>query len=65
MEDFWASWGAEEEEKEEAIAETIQLVLSPAQNLVASMVGPGRTVASCIKSIEEKLEKGEEITKVG
>ena len=51
--------------REEAIAETVQLVLSPAQNLVAGVMGPGRNLASLVKAIEEKLEKGEEITKVG
>lgn len=51
--------------REEAIAQTVQLILSPAQKLVASILGPGRKVASCVKSIEEKLEKGESIAKVG
>ena len=51
--------------REEAIAQTVQLILSPAQKLVASVMGPGRKVASCVKAIEEKLEKGEEIAKVG
>lgn len=51
--------------REEAIAQTVQLILSPAQKLVASVLGPGRKVASCVKAIEEKLEKGEEIAKVG
>ncbi len=50
---------------EEALAETVQLVLSPAQNLVAGVMGPGRNLASLVKAIEEKLEKGEEIAKVG
>lgn len=51
--------------REEALGQTVQLILSPAQKLVASMVGPGRKVASLVKTIEEKLEKGEAITKVG
>lgn len=51
--------------REEAIAQTVQLILSPAQKLVASVLGPGRKVASCVKAIEEKLEKGEEIARVG
>ena len=51
--------------REEAIAQTVQLVLSPAQNLVAGVMGPGRNLASLVKAIEEKLEKGEQIAKVG
>jgi large subunit ribosomal protein L10 len=51
--------------REEAIAKTVQLILSPAQKLVASTLGPGRKLASLVKAIEEKLEKGEEIAKVG
>jgi large subunit ribosomal protein L10 len=51
--------------REEAIAQTVQLFLSPAQNLVAGIMGPGRNLASLVKAIEEKLEKGEEIAKVG
>lgn len=51
--------------REEALAQTVQLFLSPASKLVSSMVGPGRKVASLVKAIEEKLEKGETIAKVG
>lgn len=51
--------------REEAIAQTVQLILSPAQKLVGSAMGPGCKIASLIKAIEEKLEKGEEIAKVG
>lgn len=63
-------FGADEVEKlskfptrEEAQAEAVQLVLSPGQNLLAAAMGPGRQVASLVKSIEEKLEKGEAIEK--
>lgn len=51
--------------REEALSQTVQLFLSPASKLVSSMVGPGRKVASLVKTIEEKLEKGETIAKVG
>ena len=51
--------------RDEAISQTVQLVLSPAQNLVAGLMGPGRSLASLVKTIEEKLEKGDAIAKVG
>lgn len=49
--------------RDEAIAQAVTLVLSPARNLVGAIKGPGSTVASLIKSIEEKLENGEAIAK--
>lgn len=51
--------------REEALSQTVALILSPARKLVSSVLGPGKRVASVIKSIEEKLEKGEAIAKVG
>lgn len=51
--------------KGEAIAQAITLILSPARNLVAQIKGPGASVAGLIKAIEDKLEKGEAIAKVG
>ncbi|GAB4555424.1 MAG: 50S ribosomal protein L10 [Phycisphaerales bacterium] len=51
--------------REEAIAQTVTLILSPARNLVGAVKGPGSALASIVKSIEEKLEKGEAIAKVG
>ena len=63
-------FGADEIEKlskfptrDEAQAQAVQLVLSPGQNLLAAAMGPGRRVASLVKAIEEKLEKGEAIEK--
>lgn len=50
--------------REEAIAEDVTLILSPARNLMGSLKGPGSGLAGIIKSIEEKLEKGETIAKV-
>jgi len=49
--------------REEAQAKAVQLLLSPGQNLVGAILGPGRKVASLVKAIEEKLEQGETITK--
>ncbi|MFG0257590.1 MAG: 50S ribosomal protein L10 [Phycisphaerales bacterium JB043] len=51
--------------REEAQAQAVTLILSPARNLVSAIKGPGSTVASLLKSIEEKLEKNETIAKVG
>lgn len=51
--------------KEEAQAQVVQLLLSPAQNLVGQIVGPGRKVASLVDAIRQKLEDGEEIKKAG
>lgn len=51
--------------KEEAQAKVVQIILTPGQKLVGSILGPGRKVASLIKAIEEKLEAGETIAKVG
>ena len=50
--------------REEAQAQVIQLLLSPARNLVGTVLGPGRKVLSLIKAVEEKLVKGEAIAKV-
>ncbi len=47
--------------KDEAIAQVVTLVVSPARKLVAQVQGPGSNVAGIIKAIEGKLEKGEAI----
>ncbi len=47
--------------REEAIAQVVQIFLSPAQNVIGAALGPGRKVASLVKAVEEKLEKGETI----
>jgi large subunit ribosomal protein L10 len=49
--------------REEAIAQTVTLILSPGGKLVSSILGPGRKVGSLIKAIKERLEKGETIAK--
>ncbi len=48
--------------RDEAIAKVVTLVLSPGGKLVSQLKGPGSTLASILKSIEEKLEKGETIS---
>ena len=47
--------------RDEAISQILQIVLTPAQKLVGSVLGPGRKIASLVNAIEEKLEAGEEI----
>ncbi len=49
----------------EALGQAVQLVLSPGAALVGAVVGPGSAVASILKTIEEKLEKGETIARAG
>jgi len=51
--------------REEAIAQDVTLILSPARNLMGQVKGPGSALLGIVKSIEEKLEKGESIGKVG
>ena len=50
--------------KDEAQAKVVQLVLSPAGNIVAAARSPGSNILGVVKEIEERLEKGEEIAKV-
>lgn len=49
--------------RQEALSQTVTLILAPAGKLVSQAKGPGSALASIIKSIEEKLEKGETITR--
>jgi large subunit ribosomal protein L10 len=51
--------------REEAQAKVVQLLLSPARNVVGAAKGPGGKVLGIVKQIEEKLEKGETIAKAG
>lgn len=51
--------------REEAQANVIQLLLSPARTLAAQVTSPGAKLASIIKTVQEKLEKGEAIAKAG
>ncbi|MBX3356051.1 MAG: 50S ribosomal protein L10 [Phycisphaeraceae bacterium] len=48
--------------REEAVAQVITIVLSPARKLVSAAVGPGRRVLGIVKEIESRLEKGETIS---
>jgi large subunit ribosomal protein L10 len=49
--------------RDEAIAQDVTLILSPARNLMGAIKGPGGALAGIVKAIEEKLEKGEAIAK--
>lgn len=49
--------------KAEAQAKVVQLLLSPAQNLVSAILAPGRNIAGIVKTIQTKLEAGETIAK--
>jgi large subunit ribosomal protein L10 len=49
--------------KDEAQAKVVQLILSPARNIVGATLGPGGAILGIVKQIEEKLEKGETIAK--
>lgn len=49
----------------EAQAQVIQVILGPAGQVIGAALSAGSAVASILKTIEEKLEKGEAIRKVG
>lgn len=49
--------------REEALGETVGLLLGPGKKLAAQINGPGANIAGLIKAIETKLEKGEAIAK--
>lgn len=49
--------------KDEAIGRVVTLVVSPGRKLMGQIKGPGGALAGIVKSIEEKLEKGETIAK--
>lgn len=51
--------------RDEAIARNITLILSPGRKLLGAVKGPGGRLMGIVKAIEEKLEKGETIAKVG
>lgn len=50
--------------REEALGQTVTLLLGPARKLAAQIQGPGSTIAGLVKAIETKLEKGESIAKL-
>lgn len=49
----------------EALGQTVTLILSPARKLMSQVAGPGGKVMGIVKTIADKLEKGEAIAKVG
>jgi len=51
--------------KEEAQATIVQLVLSPGSNVLGAAKGGGGRILGIVKQIQEKLENGETISKVG
>jgi large subunit ribosomal protein L10 len=51
--------------REEAVAQVVQLVLTPGGQVVSCATSPGSNILSIVKEIEERLEKGEAITKAG
>jgi large subunit ribosomal protein L10 len=50
--------------REEAQAKVVQLVLSPASNLLRAATSPGSNILGIVKEIRERLEKGQAIAKV-
>ena len=51
--------------REEAQATVVTLLLSPFRNVVGAATSPGSKILGVVKTIEEKLQDGEEIAKVG
>ena len=49
--------------REEAQAKVVQLVLSPAGNIVSAAKSGGGNILGIVKEIQERLEKGETISK--
>mgnify|MGYP006288040275 CR=1 FL=1 len=47
--------------REEAQAKVVQILLSPARNVVGAATSPGSRVLGIVKEIEERLERGEAI----
>jgi large subunit ribosomal protein L10 len=47
--------------RDEALAQTVQLVISPAAQLVATVTSPGSTVVGIVDQVADKLEKGQPI----
>ncbi|HVL38385.1 MAG TPA: 50S ribosomal protein L10 [Fimbriimonadaceae bacterium] len=50
--------------RHEAQAQVIQLLLSPAGNVIGAATSAGANIAGILKTMVEKLEKGEEIKQV-
>ena len=50
--------------RDEAQANIVTLLLSPYRNVVSAATSPGSKVVGVVKTLQEKLESGEEIAKV-
>lgn len=50
--------------RDEAKAQVVTLVLSPGRKVMGQIKGPGSKVAGIVKTIADKLEKGETIAKI-
>ena len=51
--------------RDEALANVVTLLLSPYRNVVGAAMSPGSKVVGVVKTLQEKLEDGETIAKVG
>lgn len=51
--------------RDEAIAQTVTLILSPGRKLAGQIKGPGSRISGVLKTIVDKLEKGEAVGKAG
>ena len=51
--------------REEAQAQVIQVILSPAGQVIGAATGAGSAIASILAAMQEKLENGEQIKKAG
>ncbi len=51
--------------REEAQAQIIQVILGPAGQVIGAALSAGGNIASILKAMQEKLEKGEAIARVG
>ena len=51
--------------RDEAQATVVQLLLSPGRNLVGAVKSPGSKLMGIVKEIQERLEAGKTIEKVG
>ncbi|RNC80745.1 MAG: 50S ribosomal protein L10 [Phycisphaera sp.] len=49
--------------RDEALSDAVGLILGPGRNLLGQIKGPGSNIAGLLKAIEDKLEKGEAISK--
>lgn len=49
--------------REEALSDAVGLILGPGRTLMGQVKGPGSNIAGLLKAIEDKLEKGETISK--